>query len=150
TPVTGSLGLAFHPNEHTTIKGNFATGFSAPNYAELGTYGKHEGTYRWEIGNPDLKVEQNMEGDLGIIWENKALTLHANGFSNKIKDYIFTAPTDKIIETDTDTLKVYDIEQGDATISGFDAGFDIHPSSAKWIDFNATYAMTSGKLDAGG
>jgi iron complex outermembrane receptor protein len=150
TPVTGSLGLAFHPNEHTTLKANFASGFSAPNYAELGTYGKHEGTYRFEIGNPDLNVEQNTEGDLGIIWENEFVTLHANGFYNKIKDYIYTTPTADSIFTDDGGFKVYAVTQGDATISGGDLGFDIHPKTAKWLDLKATYAMTRGTLDAGG
>ena len=149
-PVTGSLGLAFHPNKQTTLKANFASGFSAPNYAELGTYGKHEGTYRFEIGNTDLKVEQNMEGDLGIIWENESVTLHANGFSNKIKDYIYTTPTADSIFTDAGGFKVYTITQNDATISGGDFGFDIHPKTAKWIDLKATFALTRGTLDAGG
>ncbi len=150
TPMTGSIGIAFHPNTHTTIKANFATGFSAPNYAELGTYGKHEGTYRFEIGNPNLNVEQNMEADLGIIWESEFITLHANGFYNKIKDYIYTTPTTDSITTDDFTLREYAITQADATITGGDAGFDIHPKSAKWIDIKGYYAMTRGTLDAGG
>ncbi len=150
TPMTGSFGLAFHPNTHTTIKANFATGFSAPNYAELGTYGKHEGTYRFELGNPNLKVEQNMEGDLGAIWESEFVTLHANGFYNKIKDYIYINPTADSITMDAGTFKVYDFTQADATIAGGDIGFDIHPKTAKWIDVKGTYAITRGTLDAGG
>lgn len=150
TPVTGSIGLAFHPNKQTTLKANVASGISAPNYAALGTYGKHEGTYRFEIGNPDLKVEENIEGDLGIIWENESVTLHANGFSNKIKDYIFTTPTADSIFTDAGGFKVYRITQNDATISGGDFGFDVHPNTTKWIDLKATYAITRGTLDAGG
>ncbi len=149
TPFTGSIGVAFHPNTETTLKANFATGFSAPNYAELGTYGKHEGTYRFETGNPDLKVEQNMEADFGIIWENESITLHANGFYNKIKDYIYTTPTIDSITTDDFTLLKYAIVQADAVISGGDLGFDIHPKTARWIDVSATYAMTRGRLDAG-
>jgi iron complex outermembrane receptor protein len=150
TPMTGSFGVAFHPNPNTTLKGNLATGFSAPNYAELGTYGKHEGTFRFETGNPALKVEQNMEGDLGVIWENEFITLHGNGFFNKIKNYIYTTPTTETITTDDFTLLKYAIVQHDATIGGGDFGFDIHSKSAKWLDVKVTYAITRGKRDGGG
>ncbi len=150
TPMTGSIGVAFHPNTHTTIKGNFATGFSAPNYAELGTYGKHEGTYRFEYGNPNLRVEQNMEADLGVIWESEFVSLHANGFYNKIKDYIYINPTKDSIVINDESLRIYNIIQNDATILGGDVGFDIHPKSAKWLDIKASYDMTQGTLDAGG
>ncbi len=150
TPMTGSIGVAFHPNTHSTLKANFATGFSAPNYAELGTYGKHEGTYRFEVGNPNLDVEQNMETDFGIIWENEFVTLHGNGFYNKINGYIYTSPTTDSVTTDDFTLLRYVIAQNNAVITGGDAGFDIHPKSAKWLDVKATYAMTRGTLDRGG
>ena len=150
TPMTGSFGLAFNPNKHTTIKTNLATGFSAPNYAELGTYGKHEGTYRFELGNPNLRIEQNMEADLGIIWESEFVSFHANGFYNKIKDYIYITPTDIIYMNDKDTLPQFNITQADATILGGDIGFDIHPKNAKWIDIKGSFDVTQGKFDAGG
>ncbi len=150
TPFTGSLGFAFHPNEQITLKANFASGFSAPNYAELGTYGRHEGTYRFEIGNPNLNVEQNTEGDLGIIWENESVTLHANVFYNNIKDYIYTTPNADSINTDAGVFKVYAITQHDATISGGDFSFDIHPKAATGIDVKAMYAITRGTLHGGG
>jgi iron complex outermembrane receptor protein len=150
TPMTGSVGIAFHPNTHTTLKANFATGFSAPNYAELGTYGKHEGTYRFEIGNPDLKVQENMETDFGVIWENEFVTLHGNWFYNKINGYIYTSPTTDSVTTDDFTLLRYVVAQNNATITGGDAGFDFHAKSAKWIDVKATYAMIRGTLDRGG
>src|SRR5258706_14470765 len=91
-----------------------------------------------------------METDFGIIWENESMTLHANGFYNKIKDYIYTTPTTDSITTDDFTLLKYAIVQGDAAISGGDFGFDIHPKTAKWIDWKGAYSIKPGKLDAGG
>ena len=50
----------------------------------------------------------------------------------------------------TDTLPVYDYKQGDATISGGEISFDIHPKSAQWLDIKITDAIIRGKLDEGG
>jgi iron complex outermembrane receptor protein len=145
-PVSASLGLAFHPSEEFTIKLNGATGFSAPNYAELGTYGRHEGTYRFEIGNPDLNMEQNVEGDLGIIWENEFASFNISGFYNAISNYIYISPSADSI----DELPVYNYVQNDANISGGALGFDIHPTNLNWLDVYASYAVTRGKLNGGG
>jgi iron complex outermembrane receptor protein len=154
TPVSFSLGAAYHLNEKLTVKLNGATGFSAPNYAQLGTFGKHEGTYRFERGDVDLKVEQNAEGDLGFVYENNFLTLSLDGYYNKIMDYIYIENTGdtmvRITPDATDTLPIYDYKQNDATISGGEFGFDIHPSTAKWLDLKASYAIINGTLDKDG
>src|SRR3982750_3829577 len=89
TPVSFSLGAAYHFTPDITVKLNGATGFSAPNYAELATFGKHEGTFRFERGNMDLNVEQNIEGDLGFIWENEFVSINAGLYTNMVKDYIY-------------------------------------------------------------
>src|SRR5262249_11832248 len=133
---------------------NGATGYTAPNYAQLATFGKHEGAYRFERGKADLNVEQNMEGDLGLIWENEFITINAGAYTNKIKDYIYIVNSGdtmvRVTPDGRDTLPVYDYRQGDATISGAELGFDIHPKSVKWLDFKATCALISGELDEGG
>jgi len=56
----------------------------------------------------------------------------------------------RITPDGTDTLPLYDYKQSDATISGGEFGFDIHPKSAQWLDFKVTDAIIRGKLDAGG
>jgi iron complex outermembrane receptor protein len=154
SPVSFSLGAVYHVNEKFAIKINGATGFSAPNYAELGTYGKHEGTYRFERGNVNLKVEQNLEGDLGFIWENEFVTINVGGFYNKVKDYTYIQNTGdtmiRVTPDGTDTLPLYDYVQGDAKITGGELSFDIHPKSAQWLDVKITDAVMRGTLDAGG
>ncbi len=153
SPVSFSIGAAYHLNSKFTIKLNAATGFSAPNYAQLATYGKHEGTYRFERGDRNLKVEQNAEGDLGFIYENEFISLNIGGYYNKIKNYIYIANTGDSMVAITDAVNqfpLYDYKQGDATISGGEFGFDIHPAKLKWLDLKVTYAVINGKLDKGG
>ncbi|MEP7265791.1 MAG: TonB-dependent receptor [Bacteroidota bacterium] len=139
-PISGSVGVAYHPIKNLTIKLNAATGFSAPNYAELGTYGQHEGAYRFEIGNPDLKMEENIEGDLGLNWDSKNISLRGDFFYNAITNYIF-------LESNGDSisgLAVYNFLQDDAVLSGFEAGFTLHPDAAKWLSISSDYSTTRG------
>ncbi len=157
-PVNYSLGIAYHPVEDLTIKLNGATGFTAPNYAQLGAWGKHEGTYRFEKGNVNFGVEQNMEGDIGILWESKHFDINVSAFYNKIKDYIYIQrmgydtilvhDMDSLIEYDT--LNVYQYVQNDAALSGGEVTLDIHPAPLKWLDIRLSYSMMKGELDKGG
>ncbi len=145
SPFSFSAGADFHPIDNVTLKANVATGFSAPNYAELSTFGRHEGTYRFEVGEPELKMEQNIEGDLGLIWELNSISLDLSGFYNYITDYIYINPTADSIEG----LQVYQYVQNDANISGAALRFDLHPETMKWFDLNSSLAVTSGKLKDG-
>ncbi|MCX6292409.1 MAG: TonB-dependent receptor [Bacteroidetes bacterium] len=145
-PVNGSLGIVFRPDEQLTLKGNFASGYTAPNYAELGTYGKHEGTYRFEIGNPELQLEQNYEGDLGVIWETKSVAFGISGYYNYLNNYIYIG----IRGDSLNGLPVYNARQSDANIKGAETSLDIHPAKIKWLDFKTSFAMTKGELKKGG
>jgi len=154
TPFSFSLGASYHAGQHLLIKLNGATGFTAPNYAQLATFGKHEGAYRFEAGNANLDIEQNLQGDLGLTWENASVTFDINGFYNRVNNYIYLSNTgDSMIRVKsafTDTLALYNYKQGDADLSGFEAGFDFHPRSATWFSIGATYSFTHGELAAGG
>ncbi len=154
SPLSFSFGAAYHINENLTFKLNAASGFTAPNYAQLATFGRHEGTYRFERGDSNLKMEQNREGDIGMIWENEFVSLDIAAYINKVQNYIYIINTGdtmvRITPDGKDTLPIYDYRQGNATLAGGEFGFDIHPKSAKWLDVKATYALIRGTLDAGG
>lgn len=145
-PVSFSIGTAYHPSENITIKANIATGFTAPNYAQLSTFGKHEDTYRFEVGNSDLVTEQNIEGDLTLIWELKDFSVDISAFYNHIYNYIYLAPTADSIHD----LQVVEFEQHDARIGGGSAAINIHPRVTRWLDIKSTFSLTSGKLVNGG
>ncbi len=145
-PVSASAGAAWHPAGGLTVKVNAATGFSAPNYAELGSYGRHEGTYRFEIGDPDLKVQQNVEGDAGIIVENRYLKVEASAFLNAIGECIYLRPTADSVGD----LRVYRFSQDDAVIYGGEAAVDLRFPRCAWLDVRASFAAQRGVFDGGG
>lgn len=148
--ANGSLGVAFHPNDELTLKVNAATGFTAPNYAQLGSNGKHEGSYRYEIGRADLDIEQNIQGDFGLIWEMKDVSITVSPYYNRINNYIYIKNTGQDTVYRTQTLDVYRYSQRNAIISGAEATIDLHPRGLSWVDLNVSYGQIRGRFEAGG
>ena len=92
--------------------------------SELGSNGVHEGTLRYEIGNPQLKAEYSWQADLGFDYSDKYLSAQVALFANRIQNYIFAKRIDAVIDPDYATFAY---AQGDARLLGFEAGFDLHP-----------------------
>lgn len=96
----GALGIKYDLFTHFIARFNIATGFRAPNLAELTSNGAHEGTNRYELGNANLNNEQNLQLDLAFEYGNQHFELFTNVFYNTINDYIFLNPTDRLMEGD--------------------------------------------------
>ena len=121
--VTGSVGAVWNANEHFNVRMNVARGFRAPNMSELGSDGVHEGTVRYEMGNPNLKAEYSWQADLGVDFTSHYVEAQVALFANRISNYIFTKRVDVVKEEGYNT---YQYTQGDARLLGFEAGVDIH------------------------
>ena len=121
---SGSVGAVWNVCRHTNIRLNMARGFRAPNMSELGSDGIHEGTLRYEMGNPDLKPEYSWQADLGIDFSSEFISVQAALFANRIENYIFAKRIDQIME---EGFRTYQYTQGDARLLGFEVGFDLHP-----------------------
>lgn len=137
----GAAGAKINIVEKITARLNLATGFRAPNLAELTSDGIHEGTNRYEIGNFDLKNEQNFQTDLALEYKNDHIELFANGFYNKVNNYIFLSPNGDII----DTNPVFTYLQDDAMLYGGEFGFHFHPHPLDWLHFESSFETVTGK-----
>ncbi len=136
---SGSLGIKQNFNSHFIGRLNIASGFRAPNLAELSSAGLHES--RVEIGNPDLKNEQNLQTDFNLSYENIHIEFFANAFYNKINNYIFLQPTGEFQEG----FPVYKYTQDDAYLYGGEAGLHFHPHPLDWLHFDSSYETVIGK-----
>ena len=121
---TGSIGAVWNASEHLNLRLNLARGFRAPNMSELGSDGVHEGTLRYEIGNPDLKPEYSWQADLGLDFTSQYVSAQVALFANRIEHYIFAQRIDEVIE---EGFRTYEYTQGNARLLGFEAGVDFHP-----------------------
>jgi iron complex outermembrane receptor protein len=147
TPGSFSFGIVHRPSDNFSIKLNLANGFSAPNYAQLTSFGHHEGTYRFEVGNNNLKMERNLEADLTLQWQQQDVEISVNGYINMIKNYVFITPT----ADSAGPLRIWNWVQHDATIRGIELNFLLHPVTAKWFEGWIRGGIIRGKLaDSGG
>ncbi|MCY1512496.1 Vitamin B12 transporter BtuB [compost metagenome] len=146
--VSGSIGLSYEFTKDLIFRANAGSGFRAPNIAEMGANGRHEGTFRYEIGNPDLKQETSLQFDLGLTYTSANITMGINAYSNRIYNYIYagnfngeTLPfTDE--EGLSTTLPVYRFVQTNADLLGAEASVDFH--LVKAIHFENTFSYVKG------
>ncbi len=142
TSFTAAAGAKIDLSEAFSTRINLASGFRAPNLAELTSNGVHEGTFRYEIGNPNLKNEQNFQADVSLEYRNEHIEFFANGFYNAINDYIFISPTENTI----DEVPVYNYLQDNAGLYGGEFGFHLHPHPLDWLHFESSFETVTGKL----
>lgn len=146
TSFNAALGAKYDISEFLIARLNFATGFRAPNLAELASNGVHVGTNRYEIGNPNLTNEQNFQTDLSLEFGNEHFEFFVNGFYNTIADYIFISPTGEMVDDNF----VFDYIQTDANLFGGEAGFHLHPHPLDWLHLESSFETVTGEISDGG
>ena len=139
----GAAGIKTDVFTNLTMRLNFASGFRAPNLSELTSDGTHEGRNRYEIGNSQLKSEQNFQTDLALEYKNDHFEFFVNAFYNKINNYIFLSPNGEFIDNDP----VYVYLQDNAKLYGGEMGFHFHPHPLDWLHFESSFETVTGKQD---
>ena len=142
----GSLGYKTNLTKEFTLRVNLASGFRAPNLAELTSNGVHEGANRYEIGNSNLATEQNVQTDLNLEYQNSHFEFFANGFYNKINNYIYLNPSPTTIAG----YDVYNYYQTDAMLYGGEFGLHFHPHPLDWLHFESSFETVTGEKQSRG
>lgn len=140
-----SLGYKTNLANNLLLRINIASGFRAPNLAELTSNGVHEGTNRYEVGNSDLKTEQNLQTDLNLEYKSSHIEFFVNGFYNHINNYIYISPTGEVIDDNA----VFDYIQNDAQLFGGEIGLHFHPHPLDWFHFETSFETVTGKKQNG-
>ncbi|HEY9169917.1 MAG TPA: TonB-dependent receptor [Lutibacter sp.] len=140
-----SLGYKTNLEDNLIVRLNVATGFRAPNLAELTSNGVHEGTNRYEIGNSSLKTEQNIQIDLNIEFNTDHFEFFMNGFYNHVNNYIYTSPTGETL-ADNDVFRYI---QNDAKLYGGEIGIHFHPHPLDWLHFESSFETVTGEKQNG-
>ena len=140
-----SLGYKTNLADALTLRLNLASGFRAPNLAELTSNGVHEGSNRYEVGNSDLKTEQNLQTDLNLEYGNSHFEFFVNGFYNHINNYIYTSPAG----TQIDNNDVFNYIQNNAKLYGGEIGLHLHPHPLDWLHYETSFETVTGKKQNG-
>ena len=117
---TGSLGVSTKINTKHTLKFNVATGFRAPDLAELYSNGNHPGTNRFERGNINFNREQSLQADINWLVKTNRWNVSYAIFGNLVNNYLFFAATGETINND---LEVWSFQQTNAFLYGTELDF---------------------------
>jgi len=149
--VSGSIGATYDFSGSIYGKINLSRGFRAPNIAESGSNGIHDGTPFYEIGDPNLKPETSLQIDFTLGYNSNDITAELTAFDNNIDNYIFPVKLASVFGGDSISTDVmanmsgptFKYVSGNAVISGAEATFNIHPQEAQWFHFDNTFSMLS-------
>jgi iron complex outermembrane recepter protein len=147
---SGSIGVTYDFTEKLSAKANISRGFRAPNIAESGSNGRHEGTFRYEYGNTNLKAETSFQADGGLNFISQHLTLEANVFNNEIHHYIYAVRLQSksggdSISDPADPVPSYKYGQSNAVLSGGEFVIDVHPHPFDWLHFENAVSIVRGR-----
>jgi len=143
---TASFGATYALSDRWTVKANIGRGFRAPSTPELSANGEHTGTFRYEIGSPDLRSETSWQGDLGVNYESPDLTVTASLFQNRINNYTYSEKVfdrfgrDSIVDPARPIL-TYRYTQGNAVLFGGEGQVSYNPRSARWFHLTTSYSL---------
>lgn len=140
-----SLGYKTNLNDNLILRLNVASGFRAPNLAELTSNGVHEGTNRYEIGNNDLKTEQNIQTDLNLEYNTTHFEFFVNGFYNHVNNFIYTSPTGESLSNND----VFKYIQNNAKLYGGEIGVHFHPHPLDWLHLESSFETVTGEKQNG-
>ncbi|MGI8951806.1 MAG: TonB-dependent receptor [Chitinophagaceae bacterium] len=151
---SASLGAAYQLTNSFYLKANIARGFRAPNVAESGSNGIHDGTVVYEIGEPALTPETNLEFDFTAGFNNENLNAEINFFSNTIHHFIYPNALQSVFGGDSlnsstpgfENAPVFKYMQSNAQYSGGEAVLDVHPKSLSWMDWYTAFSFVNAYL----
>ena len=146
---SGSIGAAYQISDKLFTKLNISRGFRTPNISKLGSNGIHEGTQRYEIGNPNMKAETSLQFDYSIGMNTDHVSAEIDIFNNNIQNFIYTEKLININGGDSivdpgEPVPTFRYTQGNANLFGGEATIDIHPHPLDWIHFENSFAYVLG------
>ena len=152
--VSGSIGAVYQFNSPLFLRANIARGFRAPNVAESGSNGIHDGTVVYEIGDPGLKPESNIEFDLAPGINSPDFSAELDFFVNSIHNYIYPNALKSVSGGDSinnstpgfGDAPVFKYQQGNAMLTGGEASLDIHPQKLPWMDWYTAFSTVAAIL----
>ena len=147
---SASLGGNFHVSDaHWIIKANLGKSFRVPYPAETVSNGIHHGTFRHEMGTPDLKSEHGYQLDASSEWEFDRFSANLALYFNFFDNYIYLGPTFPArFSPLPEAGQIFQYRQDDAIYTGFEMQWDwqLTPSLklGQVADFVQSYNLNTG------
>lgn len=135
--ISGSLGINYAlKKKEWWLKANVGKSFRVPYPNETVSNGMHHGTFRHEIGTPDLDSEHGYQLDISTEWKRAKWQGSVAGFFNYFDNYIYLSPSGQF-STLPEAGQVYRYQQHDAIYAGFEADWEYTPWP--WLQLHQAY-----------
>ncbi len=116
-----------HFGSKRTLKVGLNSGFRIPHLSELLANGAHHGTFRYEIGNRNLKPEKAVQIDVSYDRMGDHFSFILNPFVALLNDFIYLNPTGQSINS----MPIFEYKQINWALQyGADVGIHWHPHFA--------------------
>jgi iron complex outermembrane recepter protein len=103
------------------LKLNLGKSFRVPYPAETVSNGIHHGTFRHEVGTPDLESEHGYQFDLSLEWRLERFTGSFSAYFNYFDNYIYLGPTFPArFSPLPESGQIFQYRQDDAIYTGFE------------------------------
>nr|WP_314446354.1 TonB-dependent receptor [uncultured Sphingomonas sp.] len=136
--LSGALGVHYDILPAARVGLNLSRTTRAPSAEELFSDGPHIATSAYEIGNPDLRTEKALGGELFFRIDRPGFSFNAAAYVNRFDDFIYEGATGE----EEDELPVFRYLQRDATHRGFEI-----EASAKLFDMRGVAVSIDGVAD---
>ncbi len=134
--VSGSVGLNRKLGRKGEIRANVGKSFRVPYPNETSSNGVHHGTFRHEVGNPDLKTEHGYQLDLSTDWQWKKVSLNVAGYFNFFQNYIYLSPSSKF-STLPEAGQLFEYKQHNVIYAGGELNWSYRP--LKFLELSQAY-----------
>lgn len=136
-----SAGLSFTPSPRWHFKLHLARPFRIPVVAELASNGVHHGTFRHEMGQPDLSSEQGWQVDMSGELVRPQLLVRLSPFASLYENFIYLQPSGRFSQL-PDAGQVYQYQQAPVSRLGGEVYLDWHPLEPLHLEYSAEYLWT--------
>jgi iron complex outermembrane recepter protein len=143
---SGSIGVSLPFADHFSLSGSVARAFRAPTVEELYANGFHAALGTFDIGNPNLKVENSTGLDAVLRAQGARGFLQFSTYRNRIANYILPVATGTRV-VDGDTVPLVNISQRTATLTGLE--FSGESEIARHVVLGALADATRGRGPSG-
>ena len=134
--VSGSLGLNRKLGKRGELRTNIGKSFRVPYPNETSSNGVHHGSFRHEVGNPDLKSEHGYQLDLSTDWNWNKVSLNVAAYFNFFQNYIYLSPSAKF-STLPEAGQLFEYKQHDVIYTGGELNWSYRPW--KFLEFSQAY-----------
>jgi iron complex outermembrane receptor protein/hemoglobin/transferrin/lactoferrin receptor protein len=142
--VTGAVGAVVRLNQTVALAGSLGRGWRPPTAFELYAFGVHGGVAAFQVGNPGLVEESNVNGEVSVRYQGRLAQASLSVYRNTFDDYIYLADSGLT----EGPLPVFVYRQADATVKGLEATLDVAPTP--WLKLGLAGTLVGTRNDQTG